>query len=179
VTELFAGPWGPVIVFGLRIVDVSLATLRMLLTMRDRRMIVPFIGFFEALIWVVAVGTAIQNLHSAWHLFGYASGFAAGTVVGLWIEGKLAIGLATIRIICRDVTRGEQIADALRLRGFGVTEFAGEGREGAVEVIYTVVKRRQIQAVIREAEQMDPAAFISVEEPRTIRRGWMFGTRRS
>ncbi len=179
MNELFAGPWGPLLVFGLRIVDVSLATLRMLLTMRDRRAVVPFIGFFEALIWVFAVGTAIQNLHSAWHLFGYAGGFAAGTVVGLWIEGKLALGLATVRIICRDLRRGEELADTLRERGYGVTEFAGEGRGGPVEVIYTVVKRRHIPAVIREAEAMDPGAFISVEEPRTIRRGWMFGTRRS
>jgi uncharacterized protein YebE (UPF0316 family) len=151
----------------------------MLFTMRDRRALVPFIGFFEALIWVIAVAIAIQNLHSIWHILGYAGGFSAGTFVGLWIEGKIALGNATIRIVCRDVTNGARIADALREEGYGVTSFTGHGRDGDVEVIYTVVTRRQIEAVIREVEDLDRHAFISVEEPRSIRRGWMFPRRRS
>jgi uncharacterized protein YebE (UPF0316 family) len=176
VTELLAGPLGPILIFGLRIVDVSLATLRMLLSMRNARKLVPLIGLAESLIWVVAVGTAIQNLHSIWHILGYSGGFATGTAVGLWIEGKLAVGLATVRVI--STGRGEAVADALRDRGFGVTEFPGYGRQGRVEMLYTVVKRRQIPQVIQEVEALDGEAFISVEEPRTIRRGWMFPARR-
>lgn len=175
--ELLGGLWGPFIIFGLRIIDVTLATVRMLLTMRGARRIVPVIGFFEALVWVLAIGTAIQNLHSVWHVLGYAGGFAAGTLVGLWVEEKLAVGLATIRIICR--SDGEDVADGLRSRGFGVTEFSGFGRQGRVEMIYTLVKRRQIKDAIRVVESLDDDAFISVEEPRTIRRGWLFGRRRS
>jgi uncharacterized protein YebE (UPF0316 family) len=176
MTELFAGPWGPILIFGLRIVDVSLATIRMLLVMRDARTIVPIIGFFEATIWVVAVGTAIQNLHSVWHLLGYAGGFGAGSLVGLWLEGKMAMGLGALRIISRD--DGEAVANALRHEGFGVTEFPGYGREGKVEVLFTVVKRRQIRRVLEIVEGLDHDAFISVEEPRAIRRGWMFSGRR-
>jgi len=178
VTEVFATLWGPVIIFGLRIIDVSLATIRMLLTMRDVRLWVPLIGFVEVTIWVVAVGTAIQNLHSVWHVLGYSGGFAAGTSVGLWIEGKMALGLATVRIICRDPGSGEDVAEALRQEGFGVTEFVGQGRQGKVEFIYTLVKRRQVPEVIRVVERWDDDAFITVEEPRTIRRGWMFPRRR-
>lgn len=177
MTELLADPLaGPLLIFALRIVDVSLATVRMLLTMRNARTLVPLIGFFEASIWVIAIGTAIQNLHSVWHLLGYSSGFAAGTATGLWIEGKLAVGLATVRIISRG--SAEELADALRDLGFGVTEFSGSGRQGKVDMIYTLVRRRQIQKVLDVAERWDPGAFISVEEPRTIRRGWMFGRRR-
>lgn len=176
MTELFAGPWGPVLIFGLRIVDVSLATVRMLLTMRDVRTIVPLIGLVEATIWVVAVGTAIQNLHSVWHILGYSAGFGAGTLVGLWLEGKIAFGIAAVRIISRD--DGEKVANTLRHEGFGVTELAGYGREGKVGILLTVVKRRQIRTVVELVESRDHDAFISVEEPRTIRRGWMFPSRR-
>jgi uncharacterized protein YebE (UPF0316 family) len=176
MAELFAGPWGPVLIFGLRIIDVTLATLRMLLVMRNQRLAVPFIGFFEALIWVLAVGVAIQNLDSVWHLLGYAGGFASGSLVGLWLEGKLAMGLASIRIISR--TGGPDVAHALREEGFGVTEFAGYGREGKVELLLTLVKRRQLNQVLKVVESVDAGAFISVEEPRSIRRGWLFTTRR-
>jgi uncharacterized protein YebE (UPF0316 family) len=172
---LFAGPWGPLLIFGLRIIDVSMATVRMLLAMRNARLVVPLIGFFEVLIWIVAVGSAIRNLDSIWHVLGYAGGFATGSVVGLMIEEKLAVGLASIQIISR--VGGVELAEALRDRGFGVTEFAGQGREGRVEVLQTVVMRRQIGDVIAEVDRWDRDAFVSVEEPRTIRRGWMFSKR--
>jgi uncharacterized protein YebE (UPF0316 family) len=172
VDALFAGPWGPLLIFALRIVDVSMATVRTLLIMRNQRVLVPLIGFFEVLIWIVAVGSAIRNLDSVWHVLGYAGGFATGSLVGLKIEERLAVGLASIQIISQH--GGVELAEGLRGRGFGVTEFAGQGREGKVEVVQTVVRRRQIRDVLAEVDQWDPDAFVSVEEPRTIRRGWMF-----
>lgn len=173
---IFAGPWGPILIFGLRIVDVSLSTLRILLSVRNRRFAVPFIGFIEVLVWIFAVGNAIRHLNSPWHLLGYAAGFSSGTMVGLWIEGKLALGLATMRIISRHT--GVELAESLRALGCGVTEFLGQGREGRVEVLYSVVPRRRIQAVLAEVERWDPEAFVTVEEPREIRRGWLHTTPR-
>jgi uncharacterized protein YebE (UPF0316 family) len=168
---LFAGPYGPLVIFLLRIVDVSLSTVRILLAVRGHRRFVPIIGFFEVLIWVTAVGNAIRFIDSPWHLLGYASGFATGTWVGMLIEGRLAIGYATVRIVSRH--GGVELADALRTHGFGVTEFAGHGRDGRVEVVYTVCMRRDIDRVTAEAERWDPQSFITVEEPREIRFGWM------
>jgi uncharacterized protein YebE (UPF0316 family) len=168
---LFAGPYGPLVIFCLRIVDVSLSTVRILLAVRGHRTIVPIIGFFEVLIWVFAVGNAIRYLNSGWHVLGYAAGYATGSVLGLNIEERLAIGYATIRVVSRRA--GVALADALRTIGFGVTEFAGQGRDGPVEVIYTVCLRRDIARVIEEVERWDAQAFITVEEPRDIRWGWM------
>lgn len=176
IDVLFAGPWGPVLIFSLRIFDVSLSTLRILLAVRGQRAIVPLIGFFEVLIWIFAVGNAIRHLDSAWHLLGYAGGFAAGNVVGMWIEEKLAIGLATVRIISRH--SGVELAEALRAFGFGATEFAGQGREGRVEVVHTVIQRRDIPKVFDEVDRWDPDAFVTIEEPRHIRHGWMHTTPR-
>jgi uncharacterized protein YebE (UPF0316 family) len=173
---LFAGPWGPLAIFLLRIVDVSMSTMRILLAVRGHKYIVPFIGFFEVLIWVFAVGNAIRFLDSPLHLLGYAGGFATGSIVGLLIEERLAIGYATIRVVSRHV--GVEIADALHSLGFGVTEFGGQGRDGRVEVVYTVCLRREIPRVIAEVERWDPQAFITVEEPRDIRWGWMRSTPR-
>lgn len=169
--SLFAGPYGPLVIFGLRIIDVSLGTVRILLAVRGHKLVVPFIGFFEVLIWVYAVGNAVRYLESGWHVLGYAAGFSTGSVVGLWIEQRLAIGYATIRVVSRHV--GVELADALRAAGFGVTEFAARGRDGPVEVVYSVCKRRDIARVLTEVERWDAQAFITVEEPRDIRWGWM------
>ena len=168
---LFAGPYGPLIIFCLRIVDVSMSTIRILLAVRGYKVIVPILGFFEVLVWVFAVGNAIRFLDSGWHLLGYAGGFATGSVVGMLIEERLAIGFATIRVVSTHA--GVEMADALRNIGFGVTEFGGQGRDGRVEVVYTVCLRRDIERVVSEVERWDRQAFITVEEPRDIRWGWM------
>lgn len=176
MNDLIASAWGPLIIFVLRIFDVSLATIRMLLAVRGIRAIAPLIGFFEVLIWLTAVGTAIQHLDSPLHLVGYAGGFATGTLVGMLLEEKLAFGMATVRIVSRH--GGVELAEALRARGFGVTEFAGHGREGSVEVVYAVLRRRELANVFSEVAAWDPDAFVTVEEPRAIHRGWLLDRRR-
>jgi uncharacterized protein YebE (UPF0316 family) len=176
IDTLFSGPYGPLVIFALRIVDVSFATVRILLSMRNQRVMVPIIGFVEVMVWLFAAGNAIRHLESGWHVLGYAAGFSTGTMVGLWIEEKLAIGLATMRIITKRTDA--QMATNLRALGCGVTEFIGAGREGKVDVVYTVVQRRDIRRVLDEVERLDADAFVTVEEPREIRRGWMYTTPR-
>lgn len=176
INDLIASAWGPLVIFLLRIVDVSLATIRMLLAMRGVKYIAPLIGFVEVLVWIVAVGSAIQHLDSPLHLIGYAAGFATGTLVGMTLEEKMAFGLATVRIMSRH--GGVELAEALRDRGFGVTEFAGQGRDGRVEVVEVVLRRRQLSQVFQEVGTWDPEAFVTIEEPRAIHRGWTFGKRR-
>lgn len=173
---IFAGPWGPLLIFFLRIGDVSLSTMRILLAVRNQKALIPVIGVAEVTIWIFAVGNAIRHLDSGYHVAGYALGFATGTMVGMWIEEKLAIGLATMQIISRRDTA--VLAEELRSLGCGVTEFEGRGREGPVEVIYTVMPRRRTRQVLNVVERLHPDAFVTLEEPREIRRGWMQSTPR-
>lgn len=169
--ELIAGPWGPLIVFGLRVVDVSLATMRVLLMVRATPWIAPVIGFFEILIWIVAIGGAIQNLSSPLYVVGYAGGYAGGTALGIWIERKLALGLTIVLTF----TRGQagELASALRADGFGVTELEGRGREGPIGVLYTVVRRRRTRQVLDTVDRVDPDAFVTIEQDANVRRGWI------
>ena len=62
--------------------------------------------------------------------------------------------------------------------GFGVTEFSGQGREGPVEVVFTAVRRAEIDTVMKQVAVWAPDSFVTVEEPRAIHRGWMFQGRR-
>jgi uncharacterized protein YebE (UPF0316 family) len=176
IDALFAGPWGPIAIFLLRIVDVSMGTMRILLAVRGRKLLVPLFGFFEVVVWIFAAGHAMRHLDSIPHVVGYAGGFTMGSVVGLWIEEKLALGIATMRIVTDHVGAG--LANRLREMGCGATEFAANGGKGPVEVVFTVVKRRKIREAIRVVEEWDADAFITIEEPREVRRGWMHSTPR-
>ncbi len=166
---LFASPYGALVIFALRIVDVSFDTLRVLFAIRGQRAIAGVLGFCMALVWIFAVGNAVRHLDSAWHILGYASGYATGTFVGITIERAVAYGLSTMRIISRH--GGVEIAEGLRDRGYGVTESGGFGRDGGVEIVDVVVQRAHLPEVMAIVDRFDPAAFVTVAEPRILRGG--------
>jgi len=170
--ELVAGPGGPVVVFLLRMTDVSMATVRMLLIVRGHRVVAPMIGFLEILIWVTAIGIVVQHLQSPLHIIGYAAGFATGNYIGLVLEEHLALGLATVRTVVR--SGGAELAGQLRDAGFGVTEMIGQGRDGPVEVLYSVLPRRQALECLTLINRGSPESFVVVDEPRRVLRGWQF-----
>lgn len=170
--EFVASPFGPLVVFLLRATDVSMATVRMLLIVRGHRFLAPLIGFFEILIWVMAIGIVVQHLSSPLHVIGYAAGFATGNFLGLLLEERLALGLATVRTVVR--SGGAELAAELRDAGFGVTEMIGRGREGEVDVLYSVLRRRQVPRALAMIDAGAPNSFVVVDEPREVRRGWQY-----
>ena len=169
IDVLFASPTGALLIFCLRIVDVSCDTMRVLFAIRGKRGIAGLLGFFQALIWIFAVGNAVKHLDSWLHIIAYAGGYAAGTMVGITIERIVAYGLATVRVISRH--GGVEIAEGLRERGYGVTEMAGFGREGSVEILNCVVQRAHLDEVMAIIDQFDRDAFVTVEEPKILRGG--------
>lgn len=177
MSSVFVLPYGPLVIFALRIVDVSLGTVRMILMVRGRRGLSAAIGFVEVLVWIVAVGSALQHLGSSYHVVGYAGGFAAGTYVGLVVEDYLAVGTVVVRAIIPNEASGST-AEHLRAQGFAVTEIDGRGRSGPVDVLNVVVKRAEAPRVVEAVESEVPDAFITVEEIRSTRRGRLLPSRR-
>lgn len=176
MTDAFAGAWGPLLIFTLRIFDVSLATMRVVTIVRGPRWLAPVLSFFESTLWIVAVAAAIQNLTSPLHVIGYAGGYSAGTAVGMWVEGRLAFGWGVVRTFSRG---GDGLARALRAEGFTVTEQEGMGRSGPVTVLYTVVRRRLVPNVLHIVGESDPDAFVTVQTDAAVRRGFVGSPRRA
>jgi uncharacterized protein YebE (UPF0316 family) len=171
---IFASPWGALVIFCLRIVDVSCDTMRVIFAIRGKRSVAATLGFIQALVWIVAVGAAVKHLDSILHILGYAGGYAMGTYVGITIEQKIAYGVATVRVVSKRA--GIEIAEALRTAGYGVTEFPGFGRDGAVEILNSVVLRRHIADVLGIVTKYDADAFVTVEEPKVLRGGMIAPT---
>jgi uncharacterized protein YebE (UPF0316 family) len=162
--EIYAWVILPFIVFLARIADVTLGTLRIIFTSRGKRNIAPLLGFVEVFIWIVVVSQIVKNAHSLTAYFGYAAGFAVGTYVGMKIEEHLALGTLVLRIILPQ--GGDEMAQSLREAGFGVTIVYGEGAAGPVKLLYTVIKRRDLEEVAGIIHASNPKAFFSVEEVR-------------
>jgi uncharacterized protein YebE (UPF0316 family) len=159
------------IIFVLRIIGSAITTIRTLFVMRGRRWEGAILAFIEALIFALTLGAVVQNLSNVWNLFAYCLGFAAGQFVGMAIEEKLALGYASLRIVSK--ARGRALANAIREAGFGATEDHAEGRQGTVGVITVTVRRKEIESVNKIIEQTDTNAFVTIEEARALRRGYL------
>ena len=158
----------PLLIFLARIVDVSIGTIRILFISRGKKYLAPIMGFCEVLIWLLAIGQIMRNLTNVLCYLAYASGFATGTYVGLWIEEKLAVGLLMIRVVTdKDAT---PLIEHLRKEAFGVTHVAARGITGKVRIVFTIIRRNNLPKVIGIIRQFNPNAFYSTEDVRSVSR---------
>ena len=151
----------PLFIFLARIFDVSLGTLRIIFVTKGMRSVAPFVGFFEVLIWLLAISRIMQDLDNWVSYIAYAGGFATGNFVGMYLEERLAIGHEMIRVITRkDAT---SLIEKLRDMGYGVTSVKAEGIEGEVAIIYIIARRRMIGEVLDKINYFNPRALYTVE----------------
>lgn len=166
---MFSWVFLPILIFVARVADVTLGTARLIFVARGYKTVAPLIGFVEILIWILAIGQIMQNLSNPICYIAYAAGFATGNYVGmLWVE-RLSIGRVMVRIVTqKDST---QLVDALRERNYGCTVVDGEGQQGPVKIIFTIVPRRHLNPVIETIQQFNPQAFYSIEDAGDVQSG--------
>ena len=170
--DVFLSPTAWLIAFGIfaaRTVNIALDTLRFMFTMRGKRGMSWILGFLESVLFVVIIGQVLTNLSNPLNIIGYAAGFATGTVLGMEIEKRLAIGFTHFSIISR--SHSTEIADALREEGYGVTEIPARGRESSFMLVDCNVRRKQADEVEALALKIDPEAFITAEDVTPRRSG--------
>lgn len=159
----------PVFIYLSRTCDVTLATLRNLLLSKGIKKIVPVLGFFEVLIWLIAVTSIVKNLNNVLCYIAFAGGYSTGILIGITIEGRLALGKQVIRIITNQTT--DSLIESMKQNNMGVTVVPGKGAMGPVEIIFTTVDRKDVPRVEDLIEQYAPNSFYTIEDARDVTRG--------
>jgi uncharacterized protein YebE (UPF0316 family) len=155
------------LVFAARICDVSIGTVRTLVTVQGRTIIAFILAIFEISIWITVASTVINQIKDKPLLvIFYALGYATGNVVGIMVERKLAFGTTILRVITR--TAGSEIATHLRNKGQPVTIFHGEGMRGPVHELYMACRRRDLKWILPEVQSIDPKLFYVIEQARDM-----------
>lgn len=168
-SELFSWVVLPLLIVLARVIDVSIGTIRIVFVSRGHKVIAPILGFFEVLIWLLAIGQIMRNLSNFMCYIAYGTGFALGTYMGLLIEEKLALGVLLIRIITQK--DADNLIEALKQANYGVTSVPAYGTSGKVDVIFTVIKRSAIDNVLQIINRFNPRAFYSIENVKAVREG--------
>ncbi|WP_226390143.1 DUF2179 domain-containing protein [Penaeicola halotolerans] len=156
----------PLIIFIARLADVSLATMRIMFVMTGKRKIAPLFGFFEALIWLLAIGQIIQNIDSPLSYLAYAGGFAGGTYIGMYIEEKLALGRVVVRVITQ--TAATDLIEYLNKKDIRYTNIDAEDNDGKANILFSVIKREDLREYIDTIKTFNPRAFYTVESVKKV-----------
>ncbi|MBX3379070.1 MAG: hypothetical protein KF805_03165 [Phycisphaeraceae bacterium] len=147
-----------------RIGDVSFGTMRMVAVISGHRGLAWLFGLIEMIIWVFVVSAVIAHIRTEpAYAIAFAVGAATGNYVGMTLQRWLPFGDQVVRIFTR---KGTALFDDLRRKDFGVTEFKGVGRDGAVSMLFVQVRRARAALVVRDARKLDPACFYTIDDIR-------------
>ena len=157
-------------IFLLRVIDQSLGTMRSLLVSKNKTIYAALIGLVESVIWILAISQVIKDINDPVLIMAYAAGFAAGTILGSYIEQIVGVGNIVIRVFCP--ADSPSVAESLRKDGHGVTVIDGEGKDGPVKIYLCVIPRRKLKNVLKTIKEINPNIFITTDmaNPTSLRK---------
>jgi uncharacterized protein YebE (UPF0316 family) len=158
--------WSLPLIIALRLVDVSLGTVRIIMLSRRYRLLPAVIGFVEVFTWLVAATMVFSNLNSPPRMLAYAGGFGLGTYLGATLESWLAVGNTMMRVVSPGAS--PKVDEALRKAGFAVTVVNADGRDGEVRLAFTIIPRRRTREALNIVHDLDPAAFVTLQDIQTV-----------
>lgn len=159
----------PLLIALARIMDVTINTIRMIFVSRGYKTLAPILGFFEVVIWLVAIGQIMKNLDNFMSYIGYGAGFAAGNYIGIILVEKMTLGTVIIRVIARGET--EELIKRLRDANFGVTIVQAEGKDGPVQILFSTMKKKDLSEALTLINEFNPHAFYTIEEVQMVNEG--------
>ncbi len=157
-------------VFTARIVDVSIGTMRTILLVKGHRRVAAVLGFFEVMVYLIVLKQVVGSIDQPILIVVYCLGYAAGNMVGSKIEERVSIGRIFAQVIVKDSY--EDLVQALRNGGFGVTIFEGQGMDGKSFMLNIILDRKQVGTLKQIIERCDCGAFITTMDIRSSLGGY-------
>jgi len=159
----------PFLIFFARICDVTIGTIRIVMVAKGQKVWAPILGFFEVVIWLLAISRIFENLDNWLCYLAFGAGFATGNYIGLMLEEKLAMGIVKIQIITRKPA--DTLIDKLVAAGYGITHQNAKGGAEKVSIIYSIIKRTEVPKMAEQIKEYNPKAFYSIEDVKFVSHG--------
>jgi len=169
-----SGPVLYIVIFCAKIVEVTISTIRIVYINKGEKLIGSILAFIEILIWLIVVSSVLTNIaEDPIKVFVYAAAFSLGNYIGVTIESKIAVGLASIQVVVDDVA-GEKLSDLLREQSFGVTIIEGRGKnDNKKDLLFIQLKRKRIPEAVKLIKENTPTAYISVNDIKSMMGGFV------
>lgn len=158
-------------IFFVRIIDVSLGTVRTIFSVKGKNIIASLIGFIEITVWFLVVKEALNtDENSLWIVISYAGGFSAGTYIGGILSQKFIQSNLGVQVI----TPNYNIIEILRNNGFAVSVLDIKGKKDEKKyMLYISITNKNYDELERIIKSYDEKAFIVVNEIKNIENGFI------
>lgn len=158
-------------IFLVRIIDVSLGTVRTIFSVKGKNLIASLIGFVEITVWFLIVREALNTENnSLWITFSYALGFSTGTYIGGILSQKFIQGNLEVQII----TEKEELIELLRKNNYGVSVLDIKGILNKKKyMLYLSIKSKNYEELKNIIKNFDSKAFIIVNEIKSLQNGYI------
>lgn len=133
--------------------------------------IASIMSAIEIGMYVIGFKLVLDNLANPIHLIIYCVSYGIGVFLGIKIEERIAIGYITVQITTKEETG--LLAEYLREKGYGVTRWSAEGREGVRFVHNIVLSRKKQKQLYEDSLAYDPDCFIVSYEPKHFHGGFL------
>jgi uncharacterized protein YebE (UPF0316 family) len=160
----------PILIFFARIVDQTIGILRILFATKGLKYLVLLAGFFESIIWLLAISQIMKHLDNIYCYIAFASGFAVGNFTGIYIEQRLSIGNVIIRVVFQKDS--STTIKLLKRLNFRITILDAVGMEGDVKMIFATIRRNNLKLFLRILNKNNPTAFYTVEDVKMVKEGY-------
>lgn len=138
------GPLLYIIILVAKIIEVSISTFRIVIINKGERVKGAILGFVEILIWLLVVSSVLNNItEDPFKILAYAAGFSLGNFMGVTIESKIAVGLASIQCVVNVETGEKPLAEVLRDESYGVAIIDGKGRDESKKTLLFIQLKRE------------------------------------
>lgn len=155
-------------IFVARIFDVSLGTARMILVIKEKKLLATITAFFEVLIWFMVAREALsQATKFPIIVIAYAGGFAAGTLIGTILSNKFIEGKLNVQII--STTNSLLLLDKIKENGFGASAIKMHDDK---LMIITEVDKNKYNCLKKIINEIDFGAFVYVNETKFVEGGF-------
>ena len=140
---------------------------------KGQKILAPALAVIEVFVYISGLTIILNNLDSYWNIAAYCIGYGLGVYVGSMIEERLALGYLTMQVIVDSIQ--SNVAERLREKGFGVTSWTAQGREGDRLVMEVLTKRNRQKELIKIIDELCPKAFVVYYEPKNFKGGFWIG----
>lgn len=170
--------WELLMIFVFKAIEISIATVRIIIVNRGYKKEGAMLSFVEVLIWVFVASAVIVNIGAA-PLKGiiYALGYSVGVFVGSIIEKKLAFGQTMLQVIV-DVDIAKKITSIIREKKVGVTTVDAKGYSGGKVLILIYISRKNADEIKQDILFIEPTALIAENNVDSISGGTILKQKR-
>ena len=161
-------------IFFVRIIDVSLGTVRTLITVKGRTLLASMVGFIEVFVWFVIVKEALNTTEtSLWIAIAYSLGFATGTFIGGYLSDRFIKGNFGVQVVTSN--NNHKLIDMLRKEGYAVSVIDVKGQDKANEkyMLFIEIQKNNFEHLKKLIHSIDQKAFIVVNETKYVQNGYI------